>query len=201
MKNSLLILACFVVGVLLGYLNILPQQIIEGNYSRYVLLCLMFLVGFAITIDGRIKETIKKFDLNLLVAPLVCIVGTYVGCIVVSLFLSNLSVIDALTIGSGFAYYSLSSILIAETGQDRLAVLALLANIFREVLTLLFAPLMLKYFGRLAPIASAGATSMDTSLPIIIQTSGKEFVFIAIINGIILEICVPIFVTFFLNLG
>ncbi|MFV0506784.1 MAG: lysine exporter LysO family protein [Bacteroidales bacterium] len=201
MKNSLIILVFFALGILLGYVDVLPRQVVDGNYSKYVLLVLMFLVGFSVAIDSKKTRFVKSIDLKVFISPVVCIVGTYLGCFVLSLFINELSLIDLLTVGSGFAYYSLSSILIAEAGHEKLAVIALLANILREISTLLFAPLMVKYFGKLAPIVSGGATSMDTSLPIITQTSGKEFVFIAIINGIVLEICVPLFVSLFLAVG
>ncbi|MFV0483726.1 MAG: lysine exporter LysO family protein [Bacteroidales bacterium] len=200
MKNSIIIILFFAIGVLFGYIDFLPQQVPVGNYSKYILFVLMFLVGFSVAVDSKIKEAFRNIDFKVFVPPAVCVLGTYIGCVVLSFFMKGLSVVDSLTIGSGFAYYSLSSILISEAGHEKLAVLALLSNMSREILTLLFAPIMVKYFGKLAPITSAGATSMDTSLPIIIQVSGKEFALLAIVNGVVLEICVPIFVTLFLEL-
>jgi uncharacterized membrane protein YbjE (DUF340 family) len=71
----------------------------------------------------------------------------------------------------------------------------LLANILREIITLLFAPVMVKYFGKLAPIAAGGATTMDTTLPIIIRTSGKEFSVVSIYHGFVMDLSVPFLVT------
>ena len=71
----------------------------------------------------------------------------------------QMGVFDCLAVGSGFAYYSLSSILITELKEASLGVqmatelgtIALIANIIREIMALLGAPLFVKYFGRLAP--------------------------------------------------
>jgi uncharacterized membrane protein YbjE (DUF340 family) len=91
----------------------------------------------------------------------------------------------------------LSSIFITQYRGAELGTIALLANIFREILTLLCAPLLAKYFGKLAPISVGGATTMDTTLPIITRYSGKDLVFVAIIHGFIVDFTVPFFVTFF----
>ena len=40
-------------------------------------------------------------------------------------------------------------------------------SIIREIFALLGAPLFVRYFGRLSPICAGGATTMDTTLPII----------------------------------
>ena len=78
-----------------------------------------------------------------------------------------------------------------------LGTIALMANIMREIITLLGAPLCVKYFGRLAPICAGGATTMDTTLPIITRYCGKDLVFISIFHGIIVDFTVPFFVSFF----
>lgn len=48
------------------------------------------------------------------------------------------------------------------------------------MMALLGAPLLVRYFGRLAPISAAGVNSMDVILPVITRYSGKEMVPIAI---------------------
>ena len=83
--------------------------------------------------------------------------------------------------------------------NETLGVIALLSNIMRELITLLATPIFLKYFGKLAPIAAGGATSMDTTLPIITKFSGKDYAIIAIFSGTVLTILVPFLVTFILQ--
>lgn len=58
-------------------------------------------------------------------------------------------------------------------------------------------PLLVRYFGKLAPISVGGATTADTTLPIITKFCGKEFVVISIVHGITVDLSVPFLVTFF----
>jgi uncharacterized membrane protein YbjE (DUF340 family) len=69
----------------------------------------------------------------------------------------------------------------------------------REIITLLAAPLFAIYFGKIAPISSGGATSMDTTLPIISKVSGKEYAMVSLFHGIVLTILVPFLVTLVLS--
>ena len=75
-----------------------------------------------------------------------------------------------------------------------------MSNVMREIFTLLFAPWLVMWLGKLAPIMAGGATTMDTTLPIITRFSGKEFVIIAIAHGILVDFTVPFLVTFFCKL-
>ena len=129
--------------------------------------------------------------------PLATIFGTLAGSAAVSILLSGRSVWDCLAVGSGFAYYSLSSIFITEFRGAELGTIALAANIIRELITFLLAPLLVVWFGKLAPICSGGATTMDTTLPIIARFSGKEYVVIAIFHGFVVDFTVPFLVRFF----
>ncbi len=72
---------------------------------------------------------------------------------------------------------------------------ALLANIIREMITLLLAPLLAKVFGPLAPITASGATSMDTTLPIITHTIGDRYTALSIYHGFVVDFTVPFLVT------
>ena len=194
MKGSLIILSFFAAGLLLGVYRVLPASWLDNDYSFYVLAALMFSVGFSL---GHQPDTIQQFrriHSRVLFLPLTTVVGTFLGVLILSFF-SERSVFDFLAIGSGFGYYSLSSILITEYKGIELGTIALLANILREIITLLFAPVMVKYFGKLAPIAAGGATTMDTTLPIIIRTSGKEFSVVSIYHGFVMDLSVPFLVT------
>lgn len=205
MKGSLIVVAFFALGCILGWSGMLPNVIIENDITVYVLYLLMFQVGLSIGSDKKLKEILTSIRPKLLLVPLATIVGTLVASAIVGLFISRWSVTDCLAVGSGFAYYSLSSILITELKTSSLGVqmaaelgtIALMANIIREIIALLGAPLFVKYFGRLSPICAGGATTMDTTLPIITRYSGKDLVFVSIFHGIIVDFTVPFFVSFF----
>jgi len=201
MKGSLIILAFFAAGVLLGYGGLLPQWLTGSDYSSYALYLLMFLVGVGIGGDEKALKALRGFSFHILLVPLTTIVGTLIGVAAVYLFLNQITLTDVLAVGSGFGYYSLSSIIITDLRSPELGVVALLANVMREIITLLMAPLFVRFFGKLAPISSGGATSMDTTLPIISASSGKEYAIVSLFHGIVLTILVPFLVTFILSLG
>lgn len=199
MKGSLIILSFFATGLLLGLFRWIPASWANADVSFYVLCALMFSVGFSM---GHQPDTIKQFrqiHSRVLFLPLTTIVGTLAGVLVVS-FLFKHSTAELLAVGSGFGYYSLSSVLITQYKGAELGTIALLANIMREILTLLFAPLMVRWFGPLSPIAAGGATTMDTTFPIIVRTSGKQFSIPAIYSGFVMDLSVPFLVTIFCSL-
>ena len=198
MKGSIIILCFFAVGVVLGFFGLLPAWIVDGNFGEYALFLLMFLVGIGIGTDPRSLEAICSMNLRIMLVPLTTIVGTLLGVTAVSLLIKNISLTDLLAVGSGFGYYSLSSIYITELRGETLGVIALLSNVMREIITLLFTPVFARYFGKLAPITAGGATSMDTTLPIITQYVGKDYAIVSLFNGVVLTILVPFIVTFIL---
>jgi len=200
MKGSLIILSFFATGLLLGMYRFFPSGLLNNNSSFYVLCGLMFSVGISIGNDPASFRQFRNMNPRLIFLPLMTILGTWLGVIVVSFFLKNRSIADCLAVGSGFGYYSLSGILITQCKGVELGTIALLSNIMREVITLLFAPWMVRYFGKLAPICAGGATTMDTTFPIIIRTSGKEYAIVSIYQGFIMDFTVPFLVTFFCSL-
>jgi uncharacterized membrane protein YbjE (DUF340 family) len=199
MKNSLIILAFFVAGVLLGISKMLPDQLIKTDLSMYALYGLMFLVGIGIGADKNSWSVIRQMNIKILLVPLGVIVGTLIGTAAVSIFLPELKLAEVLAVGAGFGYYSLSSLFITQISGETLGVIALLSNILREIITLLATPLLVQYFGKLAGIASGGATSMDTTLPVITRFSGKEWSIISVFSGVVLTLLVPFLVTFILR--
>lgn len=200
MKGSLIIVGFFVLGIIFGLAGWLNVDSFSFDVSFIALALLMFCVGIGVGSDFSALKSLKSQKAGLLLLPLVTIIGTLGGCAIVSLFIHGRSMTDVLAVGSGFGYYSLSSIFITEYRGAELGTVALLANISREIVTLLGAPILYKLFGPLAPISSGGATSMDTTLPIITSISGKEFVVLSIYHGFVVDFSVPFLVTFFCSL-
>ena len=200
MKQSLVYLSVFALGLFLAIPGFVPQYFIENDISKWILFLLLFFVGIQIGSNKNILKVAKSTGLKIMLVPIATTVGTFVGAIAISFLLNDRSITDCLSVGAGFAYYSLSSILITEYRGAELGTIALLANIMREFFVLLLAPWMVKYFGNLAPICGGGATTMDTTLPIISKYSGSDFIIIALFHGIIIDFSVPIWVSFFLTL-
>lgn len=200
MKGSLIIVGFFVLGIIVGLCHFVPQGFRDSDVSYYALCALMFCVGISIGCDTSVLKSFRKVNPRLMFLPVMTIVGTLAGCAAASLVLGHRQLTDCLAIGSGFGYYSLSSIFITEYRGPELGTIALLANICREILTLLCAPLLARYFGKLAPISVGGATSMDTTLPIITRASGEQFIIVSIFHGFCVDFSVPFLVTFFCSL-
>ncbi|HRG03267.1 MAG: lysine exporter LysO family protein [Paludibacteraceae bacterium] len=200
MKSSLIILSFFALGLLLGVFRMLPQQWVDSSITFYVLCLLMFSVGLSL---GHDKDSVRKFrslSPRLLLLPAMTVLGTFLGVTAVSVLIKGRTFSELLAVSSGFGYYSLSSVLITQYKGVELGAIALLANIIREVITLLFAPWMVRFFGPLAPVSAGGATTMDTTFPVIIRNSGKEFSILSIYHGFITDLSVPFLVTFFCSL-
>ena len=200
MKGSIIILSFFAAGLLVGIFRWLPPHFLNQDVSFYVLCGLMFSVGISIGNDPSSIRQFRSINPRILFLPLMTIVGTWLGVLAISFFIKNRTLADCLAVGSGFGYYSLSSILITQYKGIELGTIALLSNIMREILTLVFAPLMVKYFGKLAPISAGGATTMDTTFPIIVRSSGKDYAIVSIYQGIIVDFTVPFLVTLFCSL-
>lgn len=210
MKGSLLVLSMFFVGCVLGYVwNFSGWELGDAHHlSMYILYALMFQVGVSIGGGEDFKELLRGFRPKMLLIPLATIGGTLLFSALVSVLLTRWSVFDCLAVGSGLGYYSLSSILIMELKTPdlgaqlatELATIALLTNVIRELVALVGAPFICKYFGKLAPISVAGVTSVDVALPSIIRVSGKEMVPLAIFHGLLVDMSVPFFISLFCKL-
>ena len=200
MKGSLIIVAFFIAGIACGLMHLLPDLSAYVNVSYLTLCALLFCVGITVGNNTTLLKTFKSLDRRLMLLPLMTIVGTLTATAIAAIGLPHRSLTDCLAVGSGFGYYSLSSIFITQYRGPELGTIALLANIIREVFTLLGAPLLVRYFGPLSPISCGGATTMDTTLPIITRTSGQDFVLLSLFHGFLVDFSVPFLVTFWCTL-
>ena len=193
--ESIIIFVCFSGGCVLGYLGV--DQYLPHDASFYTLCLLLVCVGFSIGQNDELRHNLRQIKKSHILLPLITIMGTWVGALLTSLLLTDRSLTDWLAVSSGFGYYSLSSILITEVRSIELGTVALMYNVMREMMTLLFAPMLLKFFGPLAPISIGGATTADTTLPPISRISGTHYVPIAIFHGLMVDLSVPFLVPFF----
>ena len=175
MKGSLIIVSFFILGTLCGFYHLIPYDFTDSKLSYYALCGLMFCVGISIGNDPNTLKSFRSLNPRLMFLPVMTILGTLAGCAVAGIF--------------------------TEYKGPELGTIALLSNIMREIIALLGAPLLVKYFGKLAPISVGGATTMDTTLPIITRCSGKEFVIISIFHGFVVDFSVPFLVTFLCSIS
>lgn len=195
MKGSLIIVAFFAAGILCGRADVLPQWVSSSTVSMTALCALLLCVGMGIGSNPDMKSEFRSLNPRVALLPLATILGSWAGAAIAFLVLQR-TLTDCLAISSGFAYYSLSSIFLTEYRGIELGTIALVANLVREAITLLGTPLLARIFGPLAPISAGGATTMDTTLPIITHTCGQRFTILAIFHGFIVDFSVPFLVTF-----
>ena len=208
MKGTLAVLSVFALGCLAGWSGLLDLERlgkIGTDLTMYVLYLLIFLVGVSMGCNPDLKKILKGVSPKLFLLPLATISGTLLFSALASLLISKWNVFDCLAVGSGMGYYSLSSVLISQYREASLGMqmaaelgtIALLTNIFREMFTLVGTPLLARWFGPFAPIASAGVTAVDVCLPVLIRYTGDRMLPAAIISGIVTDFSVPLLVPFF----
>ena len=196
-----IIIISILAGMGCGYF-VFPPEIINSmdKLAPISLIALIFLVGIDVGGNTKIFKDLKRVGLKALLIPFGGIIGSLLGGLLVGL-LFNMAINESLAIGAGFGWYSISGAMLKEMGGDTLGAIAFLTNVFREILTVILIPILAKRLNGYTAIAPAGATSMDTTLPLIAKATNPQIVVISFINGVIMSSLVPVFVTFFYNLG
>lgn len=194
---TILILFSVILGIGAGYFFI-PQSFLfySDIISTISLSLLLFLVGIDLGQNIHIFKELKKHGSFLLLIPFSIIAGSSLGGLVTG-WIFNIPLNISLSISSGFGWYSLSGVLLKQLVNAEIGAIAFLTNVLRELLAVISIPFIAKYLNSYSTIAPAGATSMDTTLPIISKYSGSEIVVIAFFNGALLSTLVPILVSFF----
>lgn len=164
----------------------------------YALALMVFGVGIDI---GRNRETwrrIRQMGFKILLVPFAIVGGSLAGAAMTKLFLA-MPLKDILAVGAGLGWYSLSGILIAKMHSVELGATAFLANVFRELLAFILIPVIVGYVGKIAAIAPGGATTMDSTLPLITKVTDTHTGLIAFMSGLVLTAAVPFLVPFILT--
>ncbi|WP_300739049.1 lysine exporter LysO family protein [uncultured Alistipes sp.] len=198
LKGSLTIVAFFVAGCVAGWA--FEPDMKSSSVSSWVLYVLMFCVGASLGNDRTLPARVRQLDRRLTLLPVATALGTLLGAALAAPLLGGCRLTDTLAVGAGFGYYSLSSIFIADLRGAELATVALLCNILREIFTLLAAPAVARRFGPLAAVSIGGATTFDTTLPVITQAAGRPYAVVSIYHGCVMDFSVPFLVTFFCSL-
>ena len=155
------------------------------------LMLLLFFVGMDIGKQKDVFQKIKSMGLKILLVPFAVIIGSVVGSMIAGILL-KMPINESGAIGAGLGWYTLSSTMLLADGYIELSALAFLSNVFREVIGLITIPLIAKYIGKLESVSAAGATAMDTSLPVISSSTDPHTTIIAFITGVVCTTAVPI---------
>ena len=200
MIHSAVMLAFFAAGALGGCFDLLPASFARPQAVTCAFYILLGLVGIGVGSNERCMVVLRSVGVRIVLIPGAIVTGSLLGAGAASLII-DISLREALAVGAGLGYYSLSSILITQISGRSLAVIALLSNLSREIITLIAAPVLGRHIGKYSPIAAGGATTMDSSLAAVTKFSGSEYAMIAVFSGAVLTLLVPLLVSFILKVG
>ena len=147
---------------------------------------------------NKVENELKKLDKKVLFLPFITIISSLAGGAVASILLS-LSVGEAVAISAGMGWYSFSAIELSKVSVE-LGGIAFLSNIFRELLAIFLIPVIAKKIGSFESVSVAGATAMDSVLPIINRSNPAEISIISFYSGLLISIIVPILIPILVNI-
>ena len=114
MKNNLIVILCFTAGIFCGtFANTTISTYCE-KLPQFLLYALVIQVGLNLGANAELGKMVKDIRFSSLLLPFFTIIGTLVFSAAASLLLTSWNVYDCMAVGSGFAYYSLSSLLIVQ---------------------------------------------------------------------------------------
>ncbi len=169
-----------------------------SNLIQIGLYLLLFFIGIDIGKNKNIFNDLKKIDKKVLFLPFITIIASLLGGATASLILS-LSLGEAVAVSSGMGWYSFSAIELSKVSVE-LGGIAFLSNIFRELLAIFIIPFVAKKIGAFESVSVAGATAMDSVLPVINKSNTAEISVISFYSGLVISLVVPILVPFIITL-
>lgn len=189
-----IIFASLILGILSGFF-IIPEAWVKDldAVSSIALNLLILSVGIDLGYNKAVFSNLRKMGFRILLVPASIIVGSFTGGII-SVIIFNMPMNLGLAISSGFGWYSLSGVILSNISGSEAGTIAFLTNVFRELIAIMTIPIIAERLNHLTAIAPAGATSMDTTLPIVSEATDKQTAIVSFINGAVLSALVPIFV-------
>lgn len=195
----LLTILSLLLGLACGFFELeIPVISMLGQNSDIILYVLMFSVGISIGMHKGIVQKIKEYHIRIFIIPIGIMIGSLLGGVICSL-LFQLPLGHGTAIASGMGWYSLAGSAIGNIAGAQLGSIAFLSNLMREVFSFLLIPFLAAHLNQYACIAPAGATSEDTTLPVILKYTNEETVVLSVLNGVICSFFVPILISFCLG--
>ena len=185
--------AALILGILTGtfWQNGFTAVLTSG--SDYILYLLMFLVGISIGLHRGLLDRLRQYHIRILVIPAGIIAGSVLGGALCGLLL-GIPLYQSTSIASGLGWYSLTGITITNLMGPRPGSIAFLSNLMREIFSFFSIPWISRHLGYFSCIAPAGATSEDTTLPMMMKYTDEESVVLSVLNGAICSVLVPVLI-------
>ncbi len=203
LKDPLILLVLLSAGILLGFFLSVPPHSGTERVINLLLYALLFFIGISFARTNiPFKRIVSRPDLLLL--PFGTALGSLLGGFLGSMFLFRVLPLTwgkAMAVSAGFGWYSLSGVILTDLDGPFLGTVALLSNMLRETIALIFIPLVSRCPLPYIAIGMGGATSMDVTLPVIERSLGPESAPLAMVSGALLSAAVPLLVPLFYRLG
>jgi uncharacterized membrane protein YbjE (DUF340 family) len=190
--TPLLVLAA---GILLGFFGAVPVHILENSDAavKGLIILLCFVIGMDMGKDPQLWTNIRSMGRKAFTIPAVSVIGSLLGGLAVGSFIGLPPAISsAASVGSG--YYSLTTVIMKQLAGPEAATLAFISNLLRELLVITATPLLVRWFGKNGTVGIGGATAMDTTLPFILKSAGKDMAIAAFVSGVVLTVAMPVLV-------
>lgn len=182
-----------IIGGLLGYFFQTPLILDHvDNLIKLGLCLLLFFVGIDIGKNKGVFDNLKSMDKKVILLPFITMLGSLLGGAVAS-FLTPLSLGETVAISSGMGWYSFSAIELSKISAE-LGGTAFLSNVSRELLSIFSIPFIAAKIGSFPSVATAGATAMDSVLPVINKSNPANVSIIAFYSGFVITLVVPVLV-------
>ena len=191
---AVLALIALLLGVLCGRLggeNALFAALV--SWDGVVLNLLMVSVGISIGQQAGILQKIRQYHFKALIIPLGVTVGS-LGAGLAGALLLGYPLAEGAAIASCMGWYSLGGATIGALSGGLYGSVAFLSNLLREILSFFGIPLLARFLNPAACIAAAGATSEDTTLPMMMKYPDEESVVLSVLNGAICSVLVPVLI-------
>lgn len=157
---------------------------------------LLLMIGIIGADLAQIRLSRQWVSPAMLALPGLVVVGSMLGGALVA-WLVDVPLKAGLALSSGYGWFSLSSVMVAEALGKAYGTMALSIDLLRELLAFV----ILYAVGRWWPVvglAAAGATAMDSSLPIIKQACSPSVIPMAMVSGFLLTLLAPFMMSLFL---
>ncbi|MEM2579412.1 MAG: lysine exporter LysO family protein, partial [Desulfurococcaceae archaeon] len=186
MKHVAVITTLFIIGAFLGFLN---ESMSGASIALNALLySLIFIIGALVVLEVRSIEVIA-FSLKLaLMLAASTVIGSALGGIIVGALIEG-SLKPYLAVALGMGWYTFTGPFLSIT-NSYWGLLGFTSNVLREAATFIIYPLLAKKFS-IEAISIGGATTMDTTLPVIARYGGEKAALTALVHGFILTLLIP----------
>lgn len=189
-RQALVSLTVFAAGLAYGALAGASYEALKPAVT-WTLALLIFLVGVSMGVDyGRLRMSLARIH-----RPLILVVATIAGALASGALLAYLLGVPvgvSLAIAAGSGWYSFTGPYLAMI-DPYYGFVGFISNLLREIFMLVSYPAFSRRLGFEA-ISIGGATTMDSTLPVVAEFGGVDLALVAFIHGLLLTLMVPFLV-------